>query len=602
MRLLLCLLLCTSLLGAMAFARRVFRLPAAFCPAVALAGQILCLYALSLPGFLKAGSFAVTLFGLAALLWCVLRERGSLLREILDPGVLFFVFYAGFMLVLNRHHVLTGYDNFTHWAVITKEMYLTDALPRAGTMVTFTNYPPATALYQYYVVRFLGFGERQMVLAMNVLGGAMVSCCFAGARWDQPRNLLARLVLVFAVLTVTPEHFRNLYVDALLGFILLAMGVLALWDSSFSKGTAVPQALLGALLILTKMSGAVLLILHAALLVVLKYRRGPDRPAIRVCLLALAGGCAAAYLSFHLHLRLAFGQALSNNQFQLSFASFAARLRDKSPAFWSEFPRALFHSFFSRSISSSRFFLLANLCLLVLFLAVRLRGLRPPEEARALIPFSWACVLFYSLCLAAMYVFMMSESDSIMVASFERYFGTIIIYELGLPFTGFLLDPDGDPFSRQPAPRWALCLCALACSVLLAGRLTWAPSRWKTDVRLNQAAANDRIFAAARQVELDRERPPVYVCVDLSRASRDTTYYVLRYAFLQTHIWPLDESYWNEGFYKPERGDPYYILWLEPFDWAEQALAEAGVTVPTEPGLYYKDADNRLTLVRTITY
>lgn len=600
MKILLGLLLIASFAGTAAFVRRVFRLPAAFCPAVALACQTLGLYVLSLLNLLRPGVYAVTAFGLAVLVWCLLRDRG-LWREFLEPGVLFFFLYVLFFAAVNWRLTPTGYDNFSHWAVIVKEMYRTNALPGEGTMVLFTNYPPATALYEYYLLQFLGFGERQMVLAMNILEGAMVSCCFAGARWDRRRNLLARLVLAFGVLTVIVEHFRNLYVDALLGFILLAMGIMALWDDTFSKKTAIPQALLGALLILTKMSGAMLLLFHVVLLIVLKCRR-PDRPAIRVHLLALAGACGAAYLSFQLHMRHTFGQALSNNQFQLTSDNFIAKLQGKSPEFWSEFPRALLHAYVSRSNSCSRFFFLVNLCLLALFLAAVLGRIRLPRRVRGLIPFSWGCVVFYSLSLIAMYVFMMSEAESLVVASFPRYFGTIMIYQLGLPFTAILLDSGEDMLAGLSPRRFALGLCVLACATALAGRLTWRPLRWQTVNRLNQAAAVSRILSASEQLEdrLAGERPPVLACVDYGRVSPSLMYYVLRYAFLEPNLWPFSENYWKESYYTGEN-DPCYILWLEPYDWAETALAGAGIMIPEQAGLYYKDETNQLTLVREIT-
>lgn len=600
MQLLLGLLLAASLLGTVAFVRRVFQLPAVFCTAVALACQILCLYVLALLDLLRPGVYAATLFGLAALLWCAPRDRG-LWRELSEPGVVFFLLYILFFAVANCRTIPVGFDNFSHWAVIAKEMYLTDALPRPGTMVIFTNYPPASALYEYYLLRFLGFGERQMMLAMNILEGAMVSCCFAGARWDRRRNLLLRLVLAFGVLTVIVEHFRNLYVDALLGFILLAMGVMALWDDGFSKKTAVPQALLGALLVLTKTSGAVLLLLHAGLLFVLKYRRGPDRPSVRAHLLTLAGTCGAAYLSFSLHVRLTFGQAASSNQFLLTLDNFFAKLREKSPEFWSEFPRALLRAYLSRSNSCSRFFPLFNLCLLVLFLAAVRGGLRLPKSVRGLIPFSWGCAVFYSLSLAAMYIFMMSESESLAVASFPRYFGTLVIYQLGLPFTAILLDSEDDMLAGLPSSRFVPCFCALACAAALAGRLTWRPLSWQTNLRHMQIAAVGKVISAADQLE-DRpagEDAVVLSCVDYDRVLPGLMFYVLRYAFLEPNFRPFSESYWRENYYTGEQ-DPCYILWLEPYGWAEAALAEAGIMVPEQPGLYYKDKDNQLTLVREL--
>lgn len=599
LRLLLCAVLAASTLGAAALARRAFRLPAAFCPAAALAGQTLALYGFALAGLLRPGVYAVTGLGLAAFAWYALRDRG-LCRALLEPGPVFFLGYLLLTAAVNGAFIPTGYDNYTHWAVIVKELCLTHALPGPDTMTIFTNYPPAAALYEYFLLQFLGFEERWMVLALNALGGAMAACLFAEARWTRLPGLLARLLIAAGALMVIPDHFRDLYVDAVLGLILLAMGAIALWDSDFSRGTAVPQALLGALLILTKMSGAMLLILHAGLLLTLKYRRA-DRPPVRTHLLWLGAGCAAAWLSFRLHTGRVFGQALAGNQFRLSLSGFTGKLAEKSPAFWEEFPGTFLHSFLDRSFSCSRFFLVFNLLFLAVFLAALLKKRPLPARARGIIPFGWLSVLLYSLCLAAMYIFMMSEYEGRIVASFDRYFGTVVIWQTGLTLAALLPDGTEGPLPRASLRRQAAGLCLLACCTGLAGRPVLFPPEWRTFARLNQAAANEAVFAAARQTGplLEGERPPVLACMSYGAISQDLMYRVLRYAFWQDNILLLTEGYWEDRYWTGQR-DPFYLLWLGPWDWAEEALARAGIPVPQQAGLYYKGRDNSLTLVREI--
>ena len=572
-------------------------LPAAFCPAAALTCQILWLYVSALLGLLKPGAYAAAALGLAALLYHLLGRRDGW-REFLEPACVFFLLYGLFFALFNRELIPSGYDNYTHWAVIVKEMYLTDALPRPGTMVTFTNYPPAAALYEYYLLQFLGLGGRQMVLALNILGGAMLSCCLVGVRWSRGSVLLLRLGVILGAFLMIPEHFRNLYVDAILGFVLLAMGVMALWDDSFSGATAVPQALLGALLLLIKMSGAMLLVLHVGLLLLLKYRRGAPRPSVRPYLLSLAGVCAGAYLSFHLHVARVFGQAVSDNQFQLSLSNFTAKLQEKSADFWSVFPLNFVRVFFDRGYSCSRFFLLFNLLFFGLFLLVRLGKLRLPAGARGLIPFSWACAAFYILCLAAMYIFMMTQYEGSIVASYDRYFGTLMIYQFALPLTGLFWEGCGDlPGRRVPsAGLTALFLCA----VIAAGRITLFPPRWVVDSRLNQVDANRRVFTAAEQVGelLASDHPAVLAGMDYGLMSTDLMYRVFCYAFWQRDIFPLIESRWDSF----DKTQPFYLLWLDSSEYLETALSEAGLPVPRQPGLYRAGPDGRLSLIREILF
>ena len=72
---------------------------------------------------------------------------------------------------------LTHYDNFSHWALVVKDLLLTGELPGADTsLIPFRDYPPGTSVFIFYICRYLGHSQGMMLLAQN---SVLLACFFA---------------------------------------------------------------------------------------------------------------------------------------------------------------------------------------------------------------------------------------------------------------------------------------------------------------------------------------------------------------------------------------------------------------------------------------
>ncbi len=120
---------------------------------------------------------------------------------------------------------LEHYDNFTHWAVVVKEMLIENALPTVqSTRVEFYNYPLGTASLIYYVCRVVNTNESTMLLAQALL---IFACFYAmfGIIAQRRRFLLAVIIAAGgAILTYFNVSIRmnTLLVDFLLPMLCLA--------------------------------------------------------------------------------------------------------------------------------------------------------------------------------------------------------------------------------------------------------------------------------------------------------------------------------------------------------------------------------------------
>ncbi|SLK17416.1 MULTISPECIES: hypothetical protein [unclassified Paenibacillus] len=221
-------LLIFSFMGYMQFVRKALSIRWEFIP-VFVFSSIACIVFLSgLVGQLYIGSLVLLLVGLllyGGMVFLGMR-RGASFR--ISFSLFQFSFLAGtfiFLLVLFQNE-LTHYDNFSHWAIVLKQMLSTDTFPTPDSnLIDFKNYPLGTSSFIYYVCRFMGHSQSVMLLAQGLL---IFSCFYAmfGIVSEKKRFLLYAFLglglstLSFFNLTI---RITNLLVDFLLPIYALAI-------------------------------------------------------------------------------------------------------------------------------------------------------------------------------------------------------------------------------------------------------------------------------------------------------------------------------------------------------------------------------------------
>ncbi|MEC0109488.1 hypothetical protein P4H27_21200 [Paenibacillus taichungensis] len=221
-------LLIFSFMGYMQFVRKALSIRWEFIP-VFVFSSIACIVFLSgLAGQLYIGSLVLLFVGLllyGGMVFLGMR-RGASFR--ISFSLFQFSFLAGtfiFLLVLFQNQ-LTHYDNFSHWAIVLKQMLSTDTFPTPDSnLIDFKNYPLGTSSFIYYVCRFMGHSQSVMLLAQGLL---IFSCFYAmfGIVSEKKRFLLYAFLglglstLSFFNLTI---RISNLLVDFLLPIYALAI-------------------------------------------------------------------------------------------------------------------------------------------------------------------------------------------------------------------------------------------------------------------------------------------------------------------------------------------------------------------------------------------
>nr|WP_304054167.1 ABC transporter permease [Levilactobacillus namurensis] len=398
--------------------------------------QILLLYGAAMLGQLRLGIYGVT--GLGVVLWGTwqilgLFHRGSLPFE----GIHLFDFWmlglGGAMVEVLARSPLVHYDNFSHWAVMVKFLVFSGHLPAATDhLISFTSYPPATALFITQFVTWVGFSEGAMLVAQFLLIWAAAYAVFAVLR-DRTRALTAMILcftiagsLVFNVAI----RLNNLLVDYVLPILTVAAlaGIFAYRTRPWLLCGHV--AVFSAALLLVKNSATFFVVVIAGAFLVTLLKTNRTGWALPGNLLRFAGTMGVASLPFLLwqwHVHATF----TVSKHEISAQAYRHQLTSESPATILKIARKFGEQILNPQSLSTQGILLLNILLVGAWVVIRLGNRRRNPLLKTA---AWLDGMFglYYLSLLGMYVLSMPYAEAILLDGFERYMGSVVILGLYL--------------------------------------------------------------------------------------------------------------------------------------------------------------------------
>ena len=131
----------------------------------------------------------------------------------------FLVLWAAWIL---KGTILIHYDNFSHWAIIIKEMLTINKLPNfQSNVILFTSYPPGTACFIYFICKYIGTSEGIVLFAQSLIIISSLFTLFAFCNKENKINYL--LVTIGIIYLLIANIFINqLLVDTVLPLLGIA--------------------------------------------------------------------------------------------------------------------------------------------------------------------------------------------------------------------------------------------------------------------------------------------------------------------------------------------------------------------------------------------
>ncbi|WP_254907611.1 hypothetical protein [Candidatus Enterococcus lemimoniae] len=240
-----------------------------FIPVIIFSSVIPILFIGGLLNILKLTILSILAVGVFLLLSFFWKNKNikKEFRDLLSPGILFFLFFCLVFAINTRGNLFLHYDNFSHWALIVKSLGLTGQLPNFNIdVIMFNSYPPGSALFVYFFAKVVGLTEANAIFAQILLILACITTLFAWTRKFQDphlksskkQNAILILTTVLAFYLFNgPTFMKDLLVDnLLLLFSVAAMNIIFYYFDNFKKALLLSLPLMASMLLI-KNSGVI---------------------------------------------------------------------------------------------------------------------------------------------------------------------------------------------------------------------------------------------------------------------------------------------------------------------------------------------------------
>lgn len=450
-----------SILGFMAFLHQYTKLRVEFLPAVTFTGQICILFLGGILNLLPLTVGALVAVGLALFAAEVLKNREGF-RDFLCPAYIFFSVGCLYFLFLFKGQVFNSYDNFSHWALVVKQMLLTNRFPNfQDNIILFQSYPLGSSVFVYYVSKVISpVSEGCQMFAQTMLNLSMILPLFSCGKKQKVLNIFLVLCASIFLLSYNIRP-HELLVDTLLpltgaaGFLLLEETLTK--EEKFSW-LAIPFA---ASAILIKNSGIFFWALMAGR--VFLYWIFHRKTTTKSEKLSWAGLCLVPLfflLLWKKHVEYVFYSGMTSLH-SMSIQAYTANLQEKS----GEILVQIVHAFAGKVFSGrSLLYLLAILLLVSIVSFVGKQSLLPWAKTTLLLVGVYTVYQIGNLC---MYAFSMPIGEAVVMAGYERYYRTVIIWCFVYAIYRILHWLD----TQKAISAGAVALVLLLCFYLMGGRL-----------------------------------------------------------------------------------------------------------------------------------
>ncbi|WP_025023987.1 hypothetical protein [Companilactobacillus nodensis] len=352
---------------------------------------------------------------------------------------------------------LLHYDNYSHWALIVKFLLFQGHLPTAGdSLISFTSYPPATALFITQFVHWVGFSDGAMLLAQFLLIWASFYAIFSVLR-DRTRALNA-FILCF-IISITNVfniaiRMNNLLVDFILP-VVTAAGIAGIYTYRKKWKIACFIAFVFSdELLLIKNSGAMYVVMTGCYLwyTLMKNTKGNLFERIGKSSILSIPTMILGYLPFfwwNLHVKSTFA-AVSKHQ--ISSQAYKHQLSSESSTVILKIGRKFMHQIMSTNSLSTKGVILINIGLIIAWLIIRIFLDKKTNLFATLIALDLSFVAYY-ISVFAMYIVSMPYAEAIKLDGCERYLSSMVILNLLLGSMALVVAMDRAYFEQDISKR-----------------------------------------------------------------------------------------------------------------------------------------------------
>ena len=368
------------------------------------------------------------------LFFCSIIKKEFNIKKMLNVKFLVFLLAFIYITIICSNMHLLHYDNFSHWGLIIKNMFLNNRLPNfEDDVIMFQNYQPGSACFIYYFGLLVGKTEACMIIAQNylIISYLFSILVFVSSKIKKNENIMYIVFVIMYLFILTANiMFNDLLVDTLIAVMLICSFAILIFFKNDLKKAFIYNLPILIYLFLVKNTGIVLVGFSCLGLVYIGYRNKDLKKGFLYALLSGIISVAFFYI-WSKHVTYVFGEMSLYSKHSLSIQNIFTELRNKGLSQIMEFCNIYLKHFLNL------FDNLSNKCMLIInvFLIIMIVINRNNRKKlfNCMIVVNVIYLLYY-IILGVMYLLSMPWVEAVKLASFDRYMLTIIIVIVALVY------------------------------------------------------------------------------------------------------------------------------------------------------------------------
>lgn len=204
-----------SFLGHFALIDKYTKIKKEFIPLYVSGTIMLILFISGLLNILKI--ITILLYFVGIFYFIYLIYKNNIMSYLFDKNIVFYIGVSLLFFYILKNHQFEHIDNYTHWALVVKNMLLTDRFPNfMDRIIDFQTYPLGSSSYIYYVCKLVGNSPScqmygQLLLILSSL------CPFVEVVNRNKFLALSFLFVLIVFISTINIQITDLLVDTLLG-------------------------------------------------------------------------------------------------------------------------------------------------------------------------------------------------------------------------------------------------------------------------------------------------------------------------------------------------------------------------------------------------
>lgn len=417
-----------------------FKIDSAFTLPIAFSIIGIMMFSSGILNIMPIVAIIIILFGLIYFIYSVHKENPTLKnlkKEVVKPNIFIPIIIFIYITLVGMNMHLTHYDNFSHWGLIIKNIFLDGALPNfEDTMIMFKGYQPGSACFIYLYGLLAGNTEGAMIVAQNYLIFAYLIPLFNFIKGNNKviKNILLTVFYIF-IMTVSIK-FNDLLVDSLISTMAISTFAIQCFYRKDIKKVFLYSLPLIIFISLVKNTGFLIAVFTSIYMLYLAKKNKELKTGWKYVLLTFAILFALLFI-WQGHVKMAFGELALHSKHSLSSDNIILSLRTKG---WDKIflliKEYLLHLFTFKDNITNIYILIINVILLLFAFSNK----EKKERKKFLFLTGTVDILYlvYYGVIGGMYLFSMPWEEAITFAGYERYMTTIIIIIMGILFIYFL--------------------------------------------------------------------------------------------------------------------------------------------------------------------